>query len=857
MIVYRPFHEIAVPHRDILSKNFSSEVYAAKLWDVYKGRGSDDYLDPATFFSKTYITDNLNSILESVENTLAGRSGGHFRSISTPFGGGKTHTLIALYHKCVEWNAKPVVIVGHELDPKTQTLWGLIEEQLTGRIELMEGKVSRGGEVLRGVLRAQGTPILILIDELLHYITRAAEIDRENNSNLAKMSIAFMQELSEVASGLNNVCVVVTLPSSTNEHLDNEVYMQLYNQLQKIVHRTMDTITPVSDADIPKIIRQRLFSTPSNEIREKAKSIVDDFVNYCERENLIPENKQPSAYREDFLNSYPFLPQVIDVLYKQWGTIERFQRTRGVLRLLSRVVSSLSTSGKRFISLGDFNLGDNAIRQELIAYLDPQFNGVIAKDINGEEAGAAKVNKILPDQYRGKNLGVRTATTIFMYSHSGGAVINGATEAEIKQSTCEPGTSPAQTSAVLNLFRNHLFYLNVTNRMYLFSKDTNVLKIKVDFMDNLKQDEIDQAEMELVRKNTGKLRELKTVLYPTKTNDIEDSPRLKLIIMKKNNEDKIRYLHDKSGESERTYRNNMFFLAPSDGEKTRFVESLKSMMAWEKIKEDPHIKLTDDQRSTLENELKRERERSTTLVKDYYSELYTPEKEGFALYHVRSPPVTTDGIDRIVYDYLLDEESVSPKIGPATLRTRYLNDKKVVETTDLLKSMLSVPGEVRPVNKGVLENTIMEGVAKGEFGLGEMQTDIPVVKYFQKQALVSFEHGEILIHTSLCPEPDLQEYECSKCDYKTENKKSLDEHQKTHTLDPLPLSPDLPSHSQLKFEFDVPAGQVNHIGQMLLNIASHYKNFRIKIDASDGKMYKQDIDMIKETLQQIGAKSDL
>ena len=854
--MYTAFHEIAVPHRDILSKNFSNEVYAAKLWDVYKGRGSDDYLDPTTFFSKTYFTDSLKSILDSVKNTLDGNSGGHFRSISTPFGGGKTHTLIALYHKCIEWGAKPVVMVGHELDPMTQTLWGSIEEQLTGRVELMEGRVSRGGEVLRSILKAQQTPVLILIDELLQYITRAAELDREKNSNLAKMTIAFMQELSEVASGLRNVCVVVTLPSSTNEHLDNEMYMQLYNQLEKIVHRTMDTITPVSDADIPRIIRQRLFSTPPDKIRKAAKSIVDDYVDYCDRENLIPENKQPSAYREDFLNSYPFLPQVVDVLYKQWGTIERFQRTRGVLRLLSRVVSSLSTSTKQFISLGDFDLSDSNIKQELVAYLDPQFNGVIAKDISGDEAGASKVNEILPDQFRGKNLGIRTATTIFMYSHSGGAAINGATEAEIKRSTCEPGTSPAQISAVLNLFRNHLFYLNVANGMYLFSKDTNVLKIKVDFMDNLKQSEIDQAEMNLVRKNTGETKELKTILYPTKTKEIEDSPRLKLIIMKKNDDETIQYRHNKSGESDRIYRNNMFFLTPSDGEKIRFVESLKSMMAWEKIKDDPNIKLSDDQKMTLDAELKKESERSTTLIKDYYSELYVPEKDGLELHHVRSPPVTVDGIDRIVYDYLLDEELVSPKIGIATLRTRYLNDKKVVETSDLFKSMLSVPGELRPINKSILENAIIEGVAKGEFGLGEMEIDMPVVRYFKNQALVSLEQGEILIHASLCV-VDIHDYECVVCGYKAQDEKNLKVHQKVHVVDIPAVNPDLSTHTQLKFEFDVPTGQVNHIGQMLLNIASHYKNFKIKIDASGGKMQKQDIDMIRETLRQIGAKSDL
>ena len=84
------FHEIAIPHKDILSQNYTAEVYAAKLWDVYKKRGSDEYKDSKTFFEKTYLTDNLKKILDSIKQRLDGNGGGHFRSISTPFGGGKT-----------------------------------------------------------------------------------------------------------------------------------------------------------------------------------------------------------------------------------------------------------------------------------------------------------------------------------------------------------------------------------------------------------------------------------------------------------------------------------------------------------------------------------------------------------------------------------------------------------------------------------------------------------------------------------------------------------------------------------------------------------------------------------------------
>lgn len=857
------FHQIAVPHRDILSENFSSEVYAAKLWDVHKRRGSDEYADAKTFFEKTYLTDNLRGILDSVKKRLDGEGGGHFRSITTPFGGGKTHTLIALYHKCIEWGAKPVVLVGNELDVQTQTVWGVIEEQLTGKIERLGGRTPRGSEALRMVLEGQDAPVLILIDELLQYITKAEGV-KINDTTLAMQTIAFVQELSEAVSSLDNVCVVVTLPSSMNEQFDDERFALLYDKLRKIAGRTRDTINPVSDMDIPKIIRRRLFSTPDSEIRDRAEGVVKDFVDYCEDEGLIPESKQPSEYREAFLNSYPFLPQVIDVLYHRWGTIPQFQRTRGVLRLLSLVVNSLARSDRRFISLGDFDMSDDAIRQELIEYLDPQFNGVVAKDVAGNVSGAYKVDRMVPDQYRGKRLATRAAAAMFMYSHSGGAEINGATEVEIKRATCERGIPAAQISGVLNLFRSTLFYLSVVNDRYMFTKETNILKHKVDVMDNLKQDDIEDAELELVRRSLNHMTEIRTISWPMGPKNVEDSPRLKLVIMKENDRDLIQRIYNGAGESARLYRNNVFFLAPADVEKTRFRESLKSKMALERIRADPQIKLKEDQAATLENDLRKENDRLGSLVREYYSVLYIPEESGPESSRIRPPPVTDSGIDRLAYNHLRDNEAVSTKIGVISLRTRYLSDKRVVETSDLLKSMLSVPGDLRPINKDVVANAISDGVYGGEFGLGEIENGTHTVKFFKERIpAVSFEPGEALIHSSLCKvEQEHTEYSCDTCGHRAGSKEDLEQHQKSHTTEPPPISPEpvISGHGQyldhLSFGFDVPEGQVNHIGQMLLNIASRYRKLRISIDAYDGKMSKHDIDMIKETLKQIGSTSD-
>ncbi|KEQ56705.1 ATPase AAA protein [Marine Group I thaumarchaeote SCGC AAA799-B03] len=853
------FHEIAVPHKDILAQNFSSEVYAAKLWDVHQKRGSDEYKDSEIFFEKTYLTDNLKKILNSVKDRLEGTSGGHFRSISTPFGGGKTHTLIALYHKCAEWNAKPVVLVGNEIDPNKQTLWGMIEEQLTGKITNLTGNVSHGGEELRKVFETQNQPILILIDELLRYIEKADGVKVEN-STLATQTINFIQELSEAVSSFPNICVVVTLPSSANEQLDNERYAELFEQLQKFAGRTKDTITPVSDNDIPKIIRQRLFSSSDVEIKDRSEKIIKDFVDYCDDEGLIPEGMQVSQYREEFSKSYPFLPQVIDVLYKRWGTIPKFQRTRGVLRLLSLVINSLATSDKQFISLGDFDLNNNEIKQELVDYLDSQFYSVISKDITSADSGASKVNQMVPDQYKGKQLGLRAATAIFMYSHSGTIGTNGATESEIKRATCVRGIPSAQISEVLNQFQQHLFYLNPNNGKYLFKKEANILKMKVDTMENIKEREIDEAQKSLIKNNVGKNQNFRVFLWPNAPKEVENSNSLKLVIMKENDIRLIQSIYETIGESPRVFRNNILFLTPSDGEKGKFLNSLKSKIAWEKIKSDPESTLKEDQITSLNNELKKENERLNDLIKEYYSTLYIPEKNGPSKVHLNIPLIASKGIDDIIYDDLVDQDQIHPQLGALFLKSYYLKDQQYVETSNLFESMLSTPGERRPLNKNVVEQAIIDGVFKGEFGIGTLENGNPVPKLIKKQTRVSFDPGEIIIQASLFVEEPVSEFFCDDCGHKTSTQEELDEHKKSHSTEPGGgeggSMPD-DSIENLDFGFTIPEGQINNVSTMLLKIASHYKNLKLKVEASDGKMTKHDLDLIKETLSQIGSLSDL
>jgi len=282
-----PFHTIAIPHRDILEGRLTMDIFAADLWEVFKSRGPDEYKDSEQFFQKTYLTEGLQHLLSIVENRLKGTGGDPVIQIQTPFGGGKTHALIAMYHKAGEWKAKKVVIVGTAMSA-SDTPWGMLEAQLTGKMDKFRENVSPGREALYHLL-SENQPVLILMDEVLEYVTKAAG-KKVGESTLAAQTLAFMQELTEVAGTLEKVALVITLPSSIMEHYDEQAE-RLFGQLQKVAGRVEKIYTPVQEHEITQVIRQRLFSQMD---QDKASQVIRSFMDYATREAILPADTEPS-----------------------------------------------------------------------------------------------------------------------------------------------------------------------------------------------------------------------------------------------------------------------------------------------------------------------------------------------------------------------------------------------------------------------------------------------------------------------------------------------------------------------------------------------------------------------------------
>jgi hypothetical protein len=662
------FHTIAVPHEDILAGRLTLDVFAADLWEVHKRRAPDEYRDPTRFFQKTYQTEGLTNLLAVVEKRLRGEGGDPVIQIQTPFGGGKTHALIAMYHKAAEWEANRVIVVGTPMAP-TDTLWGQIAQQLTGSRAGFEGSTAPGREALRTLLEVH-QPLLVLMDEVLEYATKAAGVP-VGSSTLSAQTLAFLQELTEAASTLERVCLAVTLPSSVLEHYD-EGAEKLFRQLQKVAGRVEKIYTPVQEHEITQVIRRRLFSSVDD---KRMQEVVGEFLDYAIGESLLPAGVEPSEYRQRFEVSYPFLPEVVDILYQRWGSFTSFQRTRGVLRLLSLVIHALKERELPYITLADFDLANQEVRRELLKHTGPEYDSVIAADVTGQEAGARKVDGELGAAYQGLRLGTRVATTIFLYSFSGG-VERGATLGEVKRSATTTSNPASVVAEAVELLKGrHLFYVQQQSGKYFFTNQPNLNRILLTRMENIEPGEIAVEEEALLKTRVGG-RRLKVFLWPTSDADIPDTPDLKLILLQERDDGLMEAILKQKGVTPRVHCNTPFFLVALENERPALEMLMRKSLAYETLAEDATLSLTADQQKEIKQGLKKDRGDLAEAVRRTYRQLFIPARStgsGQARDGLKELDL---GIPTYGEDKPLDEEVYGHQ-GALPARTRVRADRAI------------------------------------------------------------------------------------------------------------------------------------------------------------------------------------
>ncbi|QNP28848.1 ATP-binding protein [Cylindrospermopsis curvispora] len=358
------------PREEILAGELSLDLFAAKLESVVKGTAPKVYNDPKTFFENTFATDGLKNLITEVFGRLSGTMvGSPIIRLETSFGGGKTHDEIALWHIAKHGRKIPGIerftdnieiipsyavkagaIACQDLEPadgvfhgdtgiRTYTLWGEIAYQLGGveGYSLLKGadelRVSPGTDVLRRII--QDAPTVIILDEIAMYLRRAKAIT-VGESDLAKQVVAFLFAMMDLAASTNNIVLVYTL-ASANDSFGEET--REVREALSISARQERIIKPSTDVEIYNIVKQRMFSSIcSNAARDAGREYMQVYKN--SRLDL-PSGCKDSSYAESIEQSYPFHPELFNLLTKKIASIPNFQRTRGALRLLAIVIRYL------------------------------------------------------------------------------------------------------------------------------------------------------------------------------------------------------------------------------------------------------------------------------------------------------------------------------------------------------------------------------------------------------------------------------------------------------------------------------------------------------------------------------------
>ena len=857
-----PFHTTAVAHRDILEGRLTLDVFAADLWEVFKGTAPDEYRDPTQFFQKTHETTGLKHLLSIIEGRLKGQSGDPVIQLQTPFGGGKTHALIAMYHKANQWGAQKAVIVGTPMRAN-DTLWGMLESQSTGKIERFDGLTSPGRDAIYELL-SEEQPVLILMDEVLEYVTKAAGV-RVGDSTLAAQTAAFMQELTEAAGILEKVALVITLPSGTMEHYDEQA-QHLFEQFSHVSGRVEKIYTPVQEYEISEVIRRRLFSSIDTDAAGKT---IQDFMDYAVSESMLPPRTEPSEYRKRFETTYPFLPEVIDVLYQRWGSYPHFQRTRGVLRLLSLVLYSLREKTLPYITLADFDLSVQEIRQELLKHTGPEYDSIIASDITSEVAGAKQVDVGLGDAYKGFKLGSRSATTVFLYSFSGrpDPEKKGANLGEIKRNATTTGNPSSVVAEAGEQLRSKLFYLQHGGERTYFANQPNLNRILQTRMENIADSKVGEFE-EMVLKDNLSGKGINTYVWEKDSSGIRDDTELKLVILKEQDNVLMKDTLEMKGSTPRVNRNTVFFLTPLDRERSGFYNQIRKVIAYQTIENDKTLALSPGQSKEVRAERKKAEDGIGDMLRRYYRTLFIPTREGLKEGDLGVPTYgDTKKLDEIVYDKLKSDGEILESIHPLPIKERYLKTNESVSTEQLHQSSAKTPGEARVIGRDAWETGIRQGVEQGLFGLGELEDEKPVCRYFKKSPLsITLAGSEVLIQEGIC----ISQREAEATEEREETDRDV-----TYPPGGTPtpdivedegdvIEPDVGSsppepngRKEVHLQFTVPKGRVAGLMGVMNLLQLNFDNLQIDLRATGGQMSEQDYeDKIKEAFAQLGIDLD-
>src|ERR1017187_5655229 len=165
----KPWREVVTPHKDVASGQYQQAEFAADLWQVHIGEGTDEYKKPVEFFRRTYLTESLKQLLIGSVRRISGQGGDPVVQLQTNFGGGKTHSMLALYHLFSGTPASEMLGIDSVMQEA-----GIKQLSQANRVVLVGNRISPGNPVTK----SDGTVVRTLWGELAWQLGARKAFDR-------------------------------------------------------------------------------------------------------------------------------------------------------------------------------------------------------------------------------------------------------------------------------------------------------------------------------------------------------------------------------------------------------------------------------------------------------------------------------------------------------------------------------------------------------------------------------------------------------------------------------------------------------------------------------------------------------
>jgi hypothetical protein len=647
---------------------------------------------------------------------MNGGDGPAITEMQTPFGGGKTHALLTLYHLInspgeslavsgvkeslgdikIPVEARVLVFDGQEWGAEqvekdtgfsVSTLWGELAYQVSPDVYRRHVAASDekgeapGNAVYANVLEA-AAPCVILIDELVSYLVKLRFANTRRTQNMYRQTVQFVQELLQLASNVQGVCVLISLPKSVTEFggIDPKQFQMeigIVDDLQARADRVVSKRTPVNDEEIYTLMSRRLFKKADPDVAERVARLYRE--TYDRTAGLYDPVVLSSEYMSQQKAAYPLHPELIDVLYKKWSTASDFPRTRTVLQLLANVVADQWVNRREAYSIqtAHVNLERERIRTKIVSAAGSGggYDAVVAADIIGGDAHADMLDGRRGGDYERHRIARGLATTLLMHSF-GGPTRVGASRAELYLGTVAPNIGPEYLPDVLDSLEETLWYVHKEGELYRFLTKFNVYRVIRQTAEDLPNATVSERIREALGLGIGQSSGFRILQWAGSDGTIADSPEPAIAVLDSKyrvsqdgstvlGREQVDQLYERVGGGLRQWRNSLVLVAVDTDLWVRAEEAMREVMAYESVLDRSNkagAELSPNERKDLDSRLKDKKESLRSSAVTAYRWIFHPDEDRLTAVALPVPSTAGETIAERVVRRLSDQDYGHPKV---------------------------------------------------------------------------------------------------------------------------------------------------------------------------------------------------